>query len=284
MIDHAKTKETLTTTTKFAKPLENRTIVVTRARAQASEFIEALERDGARVILCPTIEIIEPESYAQLDEAIENLYGYDWLIFTSVNGADYFLRRLKTLDQDANQLDELRVCAIGEATFRYLREARVHVDVVPQESKAEGIFASLELYIGGHEKLAGLRFLIPRAAVARDYLPRSLEAAGARVDVATAYRTMRPDTSMRGRIEALITGGAIDCIAFTSASTIKNFAQLFDTADLRELLNSVDVACIGEITAAAASELNLCTDIQPRETTTEALAQAISLYYAAHHD
>lgn len=281
MIDHAETKETLNPTIKFAKPLESRTIVVTRARAQAAEFIEALEKDGARVILCPTIEIVEPESYAQLDEAIGNLHGYDWLIFTSVNGADYFLRRLKTLGQDVSALDELRVCAIGEATFGRLREAHVHVDVVPQESKAEGVFASLELYIGGRDKLAGLRFLIPRAAVARDYLPRALEAAGARVDIATAYRTVMPETSVRGRVEALLAGGAIDCISFTSASTVKNFAQLFHNTDLRELLDGVDVACIGEITAAAAREFNLRTNIQPRETTTEALAQAIGLYYAA---
>ncbi len=280
MSDHAEIKESRKSAINLAKPLENRTIVVTRARAQATEFIESLEHDGARVILCPTIQIIEPESYAQLDEAIENLYGYEWLIFTSVNGVDYFLRRMETLVQDISALDELRVCAIGEATFGRLREAHVHVDVVPQESKAEGVFASLELYIGGREKMAGLRFLIPRAAVARDYLPRALEAAGARVDVATAYRTVRPETSVRGRIEALLAGGAIDCIAFTSASTVKNFAQLFDATDLRELLDGVDVACIGEVTAAAARELNLRTNIQPRETTTGALAQAISLYYA----
>src|ERR1044071_9623465 len=78
------------------RPLSGRTIVITRARAQSAEFVAELERLGARVISCPTIEIVEPESYALLDEAIENLYGYDWLIFTSVNGVDYFLRRLET--------------------------------------------------------------------------------------------------------------------------------------------------------------------------------------------
>jgi len=281
MIDHAETKRFADSTKNFAKPLENRTIVVTRARAQATEFIDSLERDGARIVACPTIEIIEPESYAQLDEAIDNLYGYDWLIFTSVNGVNYFLRRLQTLGHDASALDELRVCAIGEATFNCLREAQVHVDVIPQDSKAEGVFASLELYIGGREKLAGLRFLIPRAAIARDYLPRALEAAGARVDVATTYRTVRPETSGRGRIEALLAGGAVDCITFTSASTVENFARLFDATDLRELLDGVAVACIGEITAAAAAELNLRTNIQPRETTTQALSLAIRDYFAA---
>ncbi len=282
MTDHAETEEQYKANDSSAKPLANRTIVVTRARAQAAEFINVLENDGARVISCPTIEIVEPESYAQLDEAIDNLYGYDWLIFTSVNGADYFLRRMEKLGYERSALDELRVCAIGEATFARLSEAQVHVDVVPQESKAEGIFTALQLYLGGQDNLTGLRFLIPRAAVARDYLPRTLEALGARVDIAQAYRTVHPETSVRGRIEALLAGGAVDCIAFTSASTVKNFAQLFDLTDLRELLDGVHIACIGEITAATAAEFNLQTNIQPRETTIVALARAISDYYAAH--
>ncbi len=282
MTDHAETKEFSKSNANSAKPLANRTIVVTRARAQAAELINALENDGARVISCPTIEIVEPESYAQLDEAIDNLYGYDWLIFTSVNGADYFLRRMERLGYERSALDELRVCAIGEATFARLSEAQVHVDVVPQESNAEGVFTAIQLYVDGQENLTGLRFLIPRAAVARDYLPRTLEAAGARVDIAQAYRTVHPETSVRGRVEALLAGGAVDCIAFTSASTVKNFAQLFDLTDLRKLLDGVRIACIGEITAATAAEFNLRTNIQPRETTVAALARAISDYYAAH--
>src|SRR5438874_9147369 len=107
-----------------AQPLAGRTIVITRARAQAAEFAELLETYGARVIACPTIEIVEPESYAPLDQALENLYGYDWLVFTSVNGVDFFLRRLAALGHDVSELDELRVCAIGAATAERLREAQ----------------------------------------------------------------------------------------------------------------------------------------------------------------
>src|ERR671917_18476 len=103
-----------------ARPLEGRTVVVTRARAQAAEFAAELERYGARVVACPTIEIVEPESYAPLDEALENLYGYDWLVFTSANGVEHFLRRLRAAGRDVSELDELRVCAIGEATAERL--------------------------------------------------------------------------------------------------------------------------------------------------------------------
>jgi uroporphyrinogen III methyltransferase/synthase len=262
------------------RPLTGRTIVTTRASAQSAEFVAELERFGARVFSCPTIEIVEPESYALLDEAIENLFGYDWLIFTSVNGVDYFLRRLETRGHEASELDALRVCAIGEATAFRLREARIHVDVIPEQFKAEGAFAAIASYVGGQEVLNRLNILIPRAAVARDFLPKALEEAGARVDVVPAYRTVRPQSSERGRVDALLAGGAVDCITFTSSSTVVNFAQLFDTTDLSQLLEGVSVACIGDITAATAAEYNLRTNILPNEYTIPALTRAIVDYYS----
>jgi uroporphyrinogen III methyltransferase/synthase len=262
------------------KPLAGRTIVITRARAQSAEFVAALEQLGAHVLSCPTIEIVEPESFSMLDEAIENLYGYDWLIFTSTNGVDYFLKRFETLGHDVSELDELRVCAIGEATAVRLREARIHVDVIPAQFKAEGAYIAIEDYLGGRSALDRLVFLIPRAAVARDYLPKALEEAGARVDAVPAYRTVRPESSERRHVEAMLAGGGVDCIAFTSASTVINFAQLFDTTDLSRLLEDVAVACIGDVTAGTASEYGLTVNILPREHTIPALTQAITNYYS----
>lgn len=261
------------------RPLAGRTVVITRARSQADEFVVELEKYGTRVIVCPTIEIAEPEAYERLDEAIDHLYGYDWLVFTSVNGVDYFLRRLKARRHDISEIDELRVCAIGEATAERLRAAHIHVDVVPEEFKAEGVFAALEQFVGGGERLLGLNFLIPRAAVARDYLPKALEGAGARVDVVPAYRTVLPDKLDRGRLGAMLAGSA-DCIAFTSSSTVRNLAQIFDTQGLGETLAGVVVACIGDITAQTAAEYGLRVDIQPEQFTIPALAFAIAKYFA----
>ena len=269
-----------TMSAEVGKPLNGRTVMITRARAQASEFAAELEAFGARVVACPTIEIVLPESYAQLDEAIDNLFGYDWLLLTSVNAVEYFLARLSTLGKDVSELDGLRVCAIGEATAERLVAAHVHVDVVPEKSRAEGVFEALEKFMGGREQFEGLNFLIPRAAVARDFLPNALEAAGARVDVVTAYRTVRPETTDRARAEALLVGGGVDCVTFTSSSTVHNFAQLFDTRDLRPLLAGVCVACIGGVTAETAGEYGLRADIVPAESNALALARAVAEFFA----
>ncbi|HKV32978.1 MAG TPA: uroporphyrinogen-III synthase [Pyrinomonadaceae bacterium] len=262
----------------MTKSLAGRTIVVTRAASQAGEFVAELESYGAKVINCPTIEIAEPESYERLDEAIDHLYGYDWLIFTSANAIEFFLRRLNARGVKVEELDEIKVCAIGQASADKLRDAHVHVDVIPSQSKAEGVFAALSEYVGGAEQLHGLNILLPRAAVGRDYLPKALEDAGARVDVVTAYRTVVPENLDRGRLSAMLAGSA-DCIAFTSSSTVKNLALLFDTHDLSNVLSGVTIACIGDVTAATAADYGLKADIQPSTSTVAELAGAIAEYY-----
>jgi uroporphyrinogen III methyltransferase/synthase len=264
------------------KSLAGRTIVVTRAASQAAELSEALENFGAKVFSCPTIEIRQPDSYDRLDEALEHLYGYDWLIFTSTNGVQFFLQRLANRGLKVDNLDEIRVCAIGQRTADKLHDAHVHVDLVPSQSTAEGVFAALTEFVGGRDHLRGLNVLLPRAAVGRDVLPKALEEAGARVDVVTAYQTVVPENFDRGRLSAMLAGSG-DCIAFTSPSTVKNLARLFDTHDLSAVLHGVVIACIGPITSAAAVEYGLRVDIEPTEQTVHALAIAIATYYGVLH-
>ena len=262
----------------MANSLAGRTIVVTRAASQAGELSEALESYGAKVFICPTIEIREPDNYDRLDEALDHLYGYDWLIFTSTNGVQFFLQRLANRGLKVSDLDDIRVCAIGQRTADKLHDAHVHVDLVPSHSTAEGVFAALSEFVGGRDHLRGLNILLPRAAVGRDVLPKELEEAGARVDVVTAYQTVVPENFDRGRLSAMLAGSG-DCIAFTSPSTVKNLAKLFDTHDLSTVLQGVVISSIGPITSAAAVEYGLQVDIEPAEQSVHALAAAIAAYY-----
>ncbi|MEP6912840.1 MAG: uroporphyrinogen-III synthase [bacterium] len=260
------------------QPLTGRTVVITRAAAQADEFVLELEKYGAQVIACPTIEIQELDDYRLLDEAINHLYGYDWLILTSANAVKYFFKRLNALGHDASSLDDLKVCVIGSATAESIGTFHVHVDLIPTEFKAEGIFSALKRFIGGVDAFNGLNVLLPRASVARDFLPKALEAAGARVDVVPVYRTTLPPDLDRGRVAAMLTGGA-DCIAFTSASTVKNLARLFDTQDLGAVLAGVTIACLGDITAQTAADFGLKVDILPMQPTIPFFARAIANYF-----
>ncbi|MBC7797870.1 MAG: uroporphyrinogen-III synthase [Pyrinomonadaceae bacterium] len=257
--------------------LREKTIVVTRPKSQAIEFIDALERFGAKVIAFPTIEIVAPESYDDLDAAIDDLQSYDWLIFTSANAVEYFLQRFDVKGLEVFELDLVRTCAVGEATAERLRLAQIHLDVVALKSSAEGVFDALSDFLVG--EFENVRFLFPRSAIARDFLPARLRQNGAFVSDVAAYQTVLPSAPETGKLKALLGGGAIDCITFASSSAVKNFAQMFQNHRLAELLKNVAVACIGETTAQTASDLELQVEIIPDETTAESFAKAISEHF-----
>jgi uroporphyrinogen III methyltransferase / synthase len=258
--------------------LTGRTILIAPSASEGRALSTELGTFGTRAIVCPAVEITEPESYQPLDEAIENLYGYDWLIFSNPNGVDYFLRRFRQLGREIGDLDALSTCAIGEATARTLEDSKVHVDLIPDQFKTEEILAALVTYAGGPENVSRLNFLIPRATITRDHLSQMLEDAGARVDVIAAYRTAGPLDKELTNLNALLAGGGIDCIAFTSPPAVQSFVDLFDTNDLSQLLAGVAVACIDDVTARAAANCGLETEIMSIECTLPALARAIAAH------
>ena len=143
------------------KPLFGKTLLVTRAREQASLLSSLLESLGANCIEAPAIKILPPDSFEVLDQAIAKLNDYYWLIFTSANGVEYFFQRLRQASLDARALGGVKVAAIGALTAARLRDYGVIADIVPLEFRAEGIIAALD----GKIK-PGMKVLIPRAAVA----------------------------------------------------------------------------------------------------------------------
>jgi uroporphyrinogen III methyltransferase/synthase len=257
------------------RPLSGRRIVVTRARPQASPFVEALERLGAEAIEFPTIEIVPPESYEALNRAVQKLQRYDWIIFTSVNGVTSFSDRLAWLEMDAGRLGKIRAAAIGPETAKALESLGIVPRVVPDEFRAEAILEMLR-----PEEMRGKNVLIPRAAEARDVLVRTLRQWGAEVDVVEAYRTVIPKSDPTG-LRALLFDGQVDMVTFTSSSTVKNFAALFG-AEAGKLMAAV--ACIGPITQATAEKMGIRVDVVAKEFTIPGLTRAIVEYFVNAKD
>ncbi|MFL6215114.1 MAG: uroporphyrinogen-III synthase [Blastocatellia bacterium] len=255
--------------------LGGKTVMLTRPPAQSGEMAARLIESGARVIHCPTIEIAEPATWGPLDAALTNLEGYDWLIFTSVNGVEHFFRRFAEKQGDAmSLLSHVRTCAVGPATARALVSACGRVDVTAGESRAEGVLAALIEAVGGVEHLAGLRFLLPRARVARDLLPEELIRFGAHVDAVEAYQTLRPDID-RADLIRLMTDNHVDAITFTSPSTVANFAALIGNKDLSDTLRGLIVASIGPVTTEALRARGITQIIQSQAYNAIALVEAL---------
>ena len=247
--------------------------MITRARDQSAEFTTQLRNLGAEVIEFPTIEIVPPTRWRELDQAIDQLKTYDWLIFTSANGVNFFWERLKAKGKDHPFPSSLKVCAIGPATAYQLKEKGIRVDDTPKEFIAEAI-------LEGFEKMAikGRRILLARAKKARDVLPKGLRKMGAEVDVVEVYRTVKPRGGSK-RLRQLLTEGRINAITFTSSSTVNHFAELLKKEDLKELLKDIVIACIGPVTARTAKQWRMKVRIQPKEYTIPGLVTAIAQYF-----
>jgi len=255
-----------------SRPLSGKTVLVTRAREQASALTNALEELGAECIEAPAIRILPPESFEGLDGAIVSLDTYDWLIFTSVNGVDYFFARLHQAGLDTRALGGRKVAAVGSATAERLQQRGIIPDRVPTEFQAEGILADLTGRVA-----PGMRVLLPRAEVARDLLPRKLGEMGVTVDAPAAYRTVTADSDGAALAAKLIADG-IDLITFASSSTVTNLLKLLGPQG-RTLVNRAKVACIGPVTAGTCVENGITPDVIAERSTIADLVDAIESLY-----
>ncbi|HEX8948454.1 MAG TPA: uroporphyrinogen-III synthase, partial [Dissulfurispiraceae bacterium] len=262
------------------KPLFGQRVLVTREHASG---FEPLEEMGAEILEFPTIEIVPPENYEDLDRAIEHISSYHWLIFTSANGVRFFLRRCFDRGRDIRDLAGIRICAIGTKTAAEIGRFGMKVDLMPEEFRAEGLIEAFSKTVSSRKNstlgaqntklFEGLKFLLPRAETAREVFPETLKARGGEIDVPVAYRAVKPELHGR-RLKRFLKEGRVTIATFTSAATFTNFLEIMGE-DALELLKGVSIAVIGPVTAKAVEKAGLTVEIMPREATIEAMVEEI---------
>jgi uroporphyrinogen III methyltransferase/synthase len=254
------------------KPLFGRRIIVTRARAQASDFAECLESYGAEVIQFPTIETQPIPDNAALGRAIAQLSTYNWVIFTSVNAVEYFYRHLRENSKDTRSFGNARICAVGQKTVAALDQIGILADYVP--SQYRGVVLAAEL-----EGVEGQKILLPRASIAADDLPNGLRDRGAIVDTIPIYETVKAGAEGREALEADLHNGRIDMVTFTSSSTVTNFLEMFGSPPSTALLDQVHIAVIGPSTEATVKAHGFTADIVAQQASVESLTEEIVKFY-----
>ncbi len=255
------------------KPLFGQRILVTREHSGEFELLEEL---GAEIIEFPTIEIVPPITWDDLDKSIDKIETYNWLIFTSANSVKFFFKRFFERDKDIRELKGIKICAVGSKTALEVKKYGMKVDLVPEEFNAEGL---VEAFLKEHRaqntehRLKGLKILLPRAEVAREIFPEKVKEMGGEIDIATAYRAVTPEIHGK-RLKRFLKEGKISIATFTSAATFNNFMSIMDH-DAHELLRGVAIAVIGPVTARAVEKAGLKVSIMPEQATIEAMAQEI---------
>ncbi|MCB9667269.1 MAG: uroporphyrinogen-III C-methyltransferase [Myxococcales bacterium] len=257
------------------KPLFGKRVWVTRMAHQAESLSRLLRDAGADPFECATIRL-KPSDEAHLKALDDALLGIDWIVFTSSNGVRCFFEGLNLCNKDARRLCQVKVCAIGPATAHAIETHGIVPDLMPTTYVAEAVLEALLAW--HHGDLSNLRFLIPRAALAREVLPEGLRAHGAEVDVRPVYETVRPYEMEVAELSRALLEGTIDVATFTSSSTVTNALEMLGK-DAVDLLNRVTVACIGPVTAQTARDLGVRVDVVAKRFTTTGLIEALEAYF-----
>jgi uroporphyrinogen III methyltransferase/synthase len=250
------------------RPLFGKRIGITRPAAQATSVVERVLRLGAEPVLLPTIEILPPDDWVPIDDAIHRISNFDWLVFTSVNGVDSFLSRIWKAGGDARRLAHLRIAVIGPATGEALRPFGLRPDLVPGEFRAEALADALSPHVGAK------RVLWPRADRGRDVLPQRLVQAGASVEELVVYRNV--DVAALPPLELeRIERGELDWIGLGSPSIVESLVKLCTPAARANLGSRIRLASISPVTSARARELGLEVAAEATSYTWDGIVDAV---------
>lgn len=254
--------------------LENKTILVTRQREQSVEFIAEIEKRGGKAILLPMINIQDPDSWEELDRALQQIKTYSGLIFTSANSVEKFFHRCLVKGVELVTLRRCEVFVVGEKTKHAVEERGIAVKASPEQYSSAG----LAEYFRGMD-IQGKRFLHPRGDLVHSDLIRSLVQQGGAIDPVTVYKNTGPDEAEGEALYRHMMAGEIDVVTFASPSAAANFLKLFPAEKLAELEKQPAIAVIGPTTREAVADLGVQADIVAKQSTVEGLLDAIEEYY-----
>ncbi len=245
-----------------ALPLKGRRVVVTRPRTRAGTLSRRLRALGADVVEYPCIETVPIRPCPPMEEALENLRAYQWLVFTSAAGVDAFWDCLRARGGDARALCGVKLAAIGPGTGRALEAHGLRADLIPAVYDAAHLGAALAGQAAG-------RVLILRAQEGSPALTRALEQNEIPFDDVPCYRTVYENpcsAQLRRQVEEEQT-----LVTFTSASTVKGFVSSVGAdADLSRVVG----VCIGAQTAAEAEKHGIRT-VTAKQATIDAMIETM---------
>jgi uroporphyrinogen-III synthase len=223
------------------------------------ELAEKLEQKGAKVFRFAAVTIHRITSKETAETIKNNLREFDWIVFPDVFAADCFLQILEEIGIDPFELDAVQILACGEAVADRLRFVQIHADVIPQTIKTETIFSTLLNYLG-EDKLGDRNFLIAKAVHFETALKDELTESGANVTEIAVYQAEIDDKNKTANLKALLKGGAIDELIFSSPEDVLSLKHYLLTEDLSEILRGVITSGTNESAMQALRE----NDLRPK--------------------
>lgn len=208
------------------------------------KLISELKQSGEDVLVFPAVKTAKLEISGEAIKFIKNPSDFDWIIFTDIFAADHFIEALRKEETDFFELDNLMVCALGEAVSDRLRFIQVHADVIPANNSNEAVFSEISQFVGG--EFENLRFLVLREHLKKHSFVEILQRAKAYVVELPVYRAEFGTETEQIKLKTLLKGGAVDEFVFSSPEDVLAIKFLFPENDLPEILNGVKISAVNE--------------------------------------
>jgi uroporphyrinogen III methyltransferase/synthase len=251
--------------------LQNKFFLVTRTEEQSAAFRSLLESRGAKTTCLPAIQIVDPDSWEDCDNAIWKLAEYFAVCFTSKNAVDKFIARIRSIRPQAlHTLSDCKLFTVGEKTKAALHANGFSTSFAPQHASAGELAAALKTL-----DVYGLHILLPKSNIARSELSDQLRAVGASVDEVITYKTILPHPAHLDAVQQMLKEKKIDAVTFFSPSSVVNVVEMLGT----DLLAQTAIAAIGSTTAEAVTQAGLHTNVVAPQATSESLASEIEKYF-----
>jgi uroporphyrinogen-III synthase len=238
-----------------------RNVVITRSREGNEKLAARLKRAGFNPIWVDTILLLPPKNWSAVDGVLRRLHSFDWLVFTSATGVEYFGNRMKALSIRLPWRGNPLVAAVGERTAHRLSGIGIEPAFIPSSYLTERLAEELPADKGS-------RVLLLRADIADPRLSERLKERGYHVEDTAIYRTREAKGAADSRISDA------DVIVFASPSAVRGFCGAVPSNKIAGLLG-IRAVCIGPVTAAAANEYGFTKTIMPKSYTIDAVVDEI---------
>ncbi|MCM8796243.1 MAG: uroporphyrinogen-III C-methyltransferase [Candidatus Omnitrophica bacterium] len=180
----------------------------------------------------PLIKIEPLNDYREFDKFLKNIKNFDWIVFASRYGVEYFFKRLRMINSDSRVLANIKIAAIGNSTKNRLLDFGILADLVPKKESSEGLIAEFKKI-----DIKDKKVFLPRSDISDKGLSKALKELGAKVTTSFAYRNVMPkdlpDLDLSN----------FDEIMFTSPSGVRNFKKRY-----KKVPRKIKIRHIGNIT------------------------------------
>lgn len=246
-------------------PLKDQKVLVPREKKQAKSFSQMVEKYGGIPVEIPLLAFRPVSNLQRAASLLEAIDSYDWILFTS----NVTIEILFKLIGPNTSRHFPKIAVIGKKTAEVLQRKGLKADFLPSRFIAETFVEEFLPYVK-----RGMKILIPKGNLARDYIAEHLRKSGAVVEEAVIYETYLPEES-RQKLAATMANNQLDILLFTSSSTVDHFMGVIKEYKLENRVEHCLIGCIGPVTEKKLKSYGLNVHAAPKVYTVEEMIKSM---------